>query len=130
SMYQMSLYAKEQLNLNVITIEDPVERIIDGITQISVNTKAGIDYHNSFKAILRCDPDVILIGEIRNAEIAKQVIHASLSGHLVLTTLHANSCEGALLRLLEMGLTNQELVQTIINITNQRLITSNDKHRY
>lgn len=130
SMYHMSMYAKEQLNLNVITIEDPVERIINGITQISVNEKAGINYHNSFKAILRCDPDVILIGEIRNELIAKQVIHASLSGHLVLTTMHANNCKGTLLRLLEMDVTKQELTQSVINITNQRLVTSNDNQRF
>jgi competence protein ComGA len=130
SMYNMSMYAKEQLNLNVITIEDPVERIINGITQVSVNEKAGINYQNTFKAILRCDPDVILIGEIRNQSIAKEVLHASLSGHLVLTTMHANNCKGALLRLLEMGVTQQELAQSVLCITNQRLVTSNDKERF
>lgn len=130
SMYNMSMYAKEQFNLNVITIEDPVERIINGITQVSVNEKAGINYQNSFKAILRCDPDVILIGEIRNQLIAKEVLHASLSGHLVLTTMHANNCKGALLRLLEMGVTKQELAQSVLCITNQRLVTSNDNHRF
>ena len=93
-MYQMVMHAHQNLNLNVISIEDPVEQLLDGITQISVNEKAGINYTNSFKAILRCDPDVILIGEIRDAYIAKCVIQASLSGHLVLTTLHANDCKG------------------------------------
>ena len=78
----------------MISIEDPVEQILKGITQISVNTKAGITYASLFKAILRCDPDVILIGEIRDAEIAKYVFQASLSGHLVLSTLHANDCKG------------------------------------
>lgn len=129
TMYHMSMYAKENLNLNVITIEDPVERIINGITQVSVNEKAGINYQSTFKAILRCDPDVILIGEIRNQLIAKQVIHASLSGHLVLTTMHANNCKGVLLRLLEMDITKQELTQSILNITNQRLVTSSDNQR-
>lgn len=102
-----------------------MEQLLDGITQISLNEKAGINYESSFKAILRCDPDVILIGEIRDAEVAKYVIQASLSGHLVLTTLHANDCKGALLRLLEMGISIQELCQSINLISNQRLITTN-----
>lgn len=123
-MYQMVKYAQENLMLNVITIEDPVEQILSGVTQISVNEKAGISYLNSFKAILRCDPDVILIGEIRDANIAKCVIQASLSGHLVLSTIHANSCKGALLRLLEMGVSTQELCQSINLISNQRLVTT------
>ncbi|BBD89917.1 competence type IV pilus ATPase ComGA [Staphylococcus caprae] len=128
-MYQMVMHAHKNLNLNVISIEDPVEQLLDGITQISVNEKAGINYANSFKAILRCDPDVILIGEIRDAYVAKCVIQASLSGHLVLTTLHANDCKGALLRLLEMGATVQELCQSISLISNQRLITTTAKSR-
>ncbi|MCP6646074.1 GspE family protein, partial [Klebsiella pneumoniae] len=78
-MYEMVSFAKEKLNLNIITVEDPVEKRIPGITQISVNEKAGINYESSFKAILRCDPDIILIGEIREASIAKCVIQASLS---------------------------------------------------
>ncbi|MGN5881859.1 competence type IV pilus ATPase ComGA [Staphylococcus simulans] len=128
-MYEMVTFAKETLNLNIITVEDPVEKRISGITQISVNEKAGINYENSFKAILRCDPDIILIGEIRDAHIAKCVIQASLSGHLVLSTLHANDCEGALLRLLEMGITPQEAQQAIALISNQRLVTNQSGFR-
>ncbi|GEP84730.1 type II secretion system protein E [Staphylococcus piscifermentans] len=123
-MYEMVAFAQEHLNLNIITVEDPVEKRITGITQISVNEKAGINYESSFKAILRCDPDIILIGEIRDAQIAKCVIHAALSGHLVLSTLHSNDCEGALLRLLEMGVTPQEAQQSIALISNQRLVTN------
>ncbi|WP_341776669.1 competence type IV pilus ATPase ComGA [Staphylococcus simulans] len=128
-MYEMVNFAKEKLNLNIITVEDPVEKRIPGITQISVNEKAGINYESSFKAILRCDPDIILIGEIREASIAKCVIQASLSGHLVLSTLHSNDCEGALLRLLEMGITPQEAQQAIALISNQRLVTNQLGHR-
>ena len=116
-------------NLNVISVEDPVEQILNGITQISVNEKAGINYESSFKAILRCDPDVILIGEIRDSTVAKYVIQASLSGHLVLSTMHANDCKGALLRLLEMGISVQELCQAINLISNQRLITTTTNTR-
>ncbi|MCJ1656277.1 competence type IV pilus ATPase ComGA [Staphylococcus sp. NRL 16/872] len=128
-MYQMVLYAYEKLNLNVITIENPVEQLLKGITQVSINKKAGIDYINSFKAILRCDPDVILIGEIRDAEVAKCVIQASLSGHLVLSTMHSSNCKGALLRLLEMGISIQEISQAVNLISNQRLITTLSNQR-
>ncbi|MEB6569326.1 competence type IV pilus ATPase ComGA [Staphylococcus auricularis] len=125
-MYQMVAYAKDKLNLNIIAIEDPVERLLQGITQISVNTKAGIDYASSLKAILRCDPDIILVGEIRDASIAKQVLQASLSGHLVLSTIHAEDCKGVILRLQEMGVTEQEMKQAILCISNQRLIKDNE----
>lgn len=128
-MYQMVLYAKQTLNLNVITIEDPVERLINGVTQISVNEKADITYNASLKAILRCDPDVILIGEIRDASIAHDVIQASLSGHLVLTTIHANDCQGVLLRLIEMGVSKQDLLQATNLIVNQRLVTTIEQKR-
>ncbi|KIX91581.1 competence protein ComGA [Staphylococcus microti] len=128
-MYQMVLYAKQALNLNIITIEDPVEQLLNGVTQISVNEKADITYSASLKAILRCDPDVILIGEIRDASIAREVIQASLSGHLVLSTIHANDCQGVLLRLIEMGISNQDLLQAINLIINQRLITTTSQQR-
>lgn len=128
-MYQMVVYAKEILNLNIITIEDPVEQLVNGITQISVNEKADITYGSSLKAILRCDPDVILIGEIRDKQIAKEVTQASLSGHLVLSTIHANDCQGVLLRLIEMGITKQDLIQSLNMIVNQRLITTKNNDR-
>ncbi len=128
-MYQMVVYAKQKLNLNIITIEDPVEQLVNGITQISVNEKADITYSSSLKAILKCDPDVILIGEIRDKYIARDVIQASLSGHLVLSTIHANDCSGVLLRLIEMGLSQQDLSQSINMIINQRLITTKNDNR-
>lgn len=128
-MYHMVMYAKEQLDLNIITVEDPVEQLIKGVTQVSINEKAGINYETSFKAILRCDPDVILIGEIRDASIAKYVIQASLSGHLVLSTIHANDCKGALLRLREMNISVHEICQSIKSIINQRLVTTSQHNR-
>ncbi|MBU0437730.1 GspE family protein [Staphylococcus succinus] len=103
--------------------------MIKGVTQVSINEKAGINYETSFKAILRCDPDVILIGEIRDASIAKYVIQASLSGHLVLSTIHANDCKGALLRLREMNISVQEICQSIKSIINQRLVTTLQHNR-
>lgn len=128
-MYHLVMFAKEKLNLNIITVEDPVEQLVKGITQVSINEKAGINYENSFKAILRCDPDIILIGEIRDSNIAKYVIQASLSGHLVLSTIHASDGKGALLRLREMGITIQEIRQSILRVLNQRLITTFDNER-
>ena len=94
-MYQMVLHAYKELNLNVITIENPVEQLLKGI-KISINKKQVSTYVSSFKAILRCDPDIILIGEIRDAEVAKCVIQASLSGHLVLSTMHSTNCKGCI----------------------------------
>ncbi|MCU7556836.1 competence type IV pilus ATPase ComGA [Macrococcus capreoli] len=123
-LYQLLQYAVSKLNKQIIAIEDPVEQQIEGIVQINVNEKANITYQNSLKAILRCDPDIIMIGEIRDAETAKNVVNASLSGHLVLSTIHANTCLGALHRLLEMGVTQVELEQCAEIIINQRLVNT------
>ena len=127
-MYQMVLHAYKELNLNVITIENPVEQLLKELLKYQL-IKSRYDYVSSFKAILRCDPDIILIGEIRDAEVAKCVIQASLSGHLVLSTMHSTNCRGALLRLLEMGISIQELTQSINIISNQRLITTTQNER-
>ncbi|TDM13145.1 competence type IV pilus ATPase ComGA [Macrococcus lamae] len=123
-MYNLLNFARKTLNRQIITIEDPVEQLLEDTIQISVNDKADITYQNSFKAILRCDPDIIMIGEIRDELTAKQVINASLSGHLVLSTLHASNTPGAVERLLEMGIKPSELKQAVKLITSQRLIKS------
>ena len=85
--------------------------------------------YQHLKAILRCDPDVILIGEIRNASIANVLLFRQVYGHLVLSTIHANNCKGTLLRLLEMGISVQEICQSINLISNQRLITTLNQQR-
>lgn len=121
-MYHLLAYARDKLQKQIITIEDPVEQTLHETIQVNVNEKAGITYRSSFKAILRCDHDIIMIGEIRDEETAKQVINAALSGHLVLSTLHANNCTGAVERLLEMGNNPSEIKQAVQLITNQRLI--------
>ncbi|KAA1040109.1 competence type IV pilus ATPase ComGA [Macrococcus equipercicus] len=123
-MYNLLAHARQTLNRQIITIEDPVEQILEDTIQISVNEKAEITFQNSFKAILRCDPDIVMIGEIRDELTAKQVINASLSGHLVLSTLHASDTPGAVERLLEMGIRHSELKQSVKLITSQRLIKS------
>jgi type IV pilus assembly protein PilB len=94
--------AREEIN--VITVEDPVEYRIDGINQIQVNPKAGLTFAAVLPAILRSDPDVVLIGEIRDATTAQLAVEAALTGHLVLSTLHTNDAPGAIPRLIEMGI--------------------------
>jgi type IV pilus assembly protein PilB len=103
-----SLYgALNQLNTvekNIITIEDPVEYQLDGITQVQVNNKAGLTFAGGLRAMLRADPDIIMVGEIRDRETAQIAIEAALTGHLVLSTLHTNDAPGAVTRLIEMGI--------------------------
>ena len=102
-----SLYASlNQINrpeINIITVEDPVEYRIPGINQVQINNKAGLTFAAALRSILRSDPDVIMVGEIRDGETAKMAIEAALTGHFVLSTLHTNDAPGALSRLNEMG---------------------------
>src|SRR3712207_5142209 len=89
---------------NIITIEDPVEYQVGGITQVQTNPKAGLTFANGLRAMMRADPDVIMVGEVRDRETAQISIEAALTGHLVLTTLHTNDAPGAITRLIEMGI--------------------------
>ncbi len=90
-------------DLKIITIEDPVEYQLRGINQIQVNTKSGLTFASGLRSILRHDPDVVLIGEIRDRETAEIAVQASLTGHLVFSTLHTNDAPGATTRLVDMG---------------------------
>jgi type IV pilus assembly protein PilB len=103
-----SLYgALNQLNTvekNIITIEDPVEYQLDGITQVQVNNKAGLTFAGGLRSMMRADPDIIMVGEIRDRETAQIAVEAALTGHLVLSTLHTNDAPGAVTRLIEMGI--------------------------
>jgi type II secretory ATPase GspE/PulE/Tfp pilus assembly ATPase PilB-like protein len=94
----------KQKSLNVITIEDPVEYVIEGISQIEVDANDKVSFHKALRSSLRHDPDVMMIGEIRDQETAETAIRAALTGHLVFTTLHANSAVGAITRLADMGI--------------------------
>src|SRR5690349_4212600 len=89
--------------INIITVEDPVEYRLQGVNQVQINTKAGLTFATALRSILRSDPDVVMVGEIRDGETAKIAIEAALTGHLVLSTLHTNDAPGALTRLNEMG---------------------------
>lgn len=107
---------------NIMTIEDPVEYNIDGINQTPVNMKAGMTFAKGLRAILRQDPDVIMIGEIRDSETANIAVQASLTGHLVLSTLHTNTAVGAITRLRDMGVEPFLLASSLIGVLAQRLV--------
>jgi general secretion pathway protein E len=121
-----TLYAcLERLNdnsLNIMTVEDPIEYYIDGIGQTQVNTKVEMTFARGLRAILRQDPDVVMIGEIRDLETAQIAVQASLTGHLVLSTLHTNTAAGAITRLRDMGIEPFLLSSSLIGVVAQRLV--------
>jgi len=106
----------------IITVEDPVEYQLRGVNQIQVKPSIGLTFANALRSIVRQDPDVILIGEIRDAETAEIAIHSALTGHLVLSTLHTNDAPSAITRLIDMGMEDYLLSSTIIGILAQRLV--------
>ncbi len=120
-----SLYGTlNQLNQpgkNIITVEDPVEYRLQGINQVQVNLKAGLTFATGLRSILRCDPDIVMIGEVRDRETAQISVEAALTGHLVLCTLHTNDAAGALPRLTEMGVEPFLSASAIIGVLAQRL---------
>ena len=107
---------------NIITIEDPVEYKMDGINQIQVNTKVGLTFEKGLRAILRQDPDVIMIGEIRDSETAKIAIRSSITGHLVLSTLHTNDTVSSITRLKDMGVDLYLISASLVGVIAQRLV--------
>lgn len=107
---------------NIITIEDPVEYKIAGINQVAVNPKTGLTFAKGLRAIVRQDPNIIMVGEIRDAETAQIAIQSALTGHLVLSTLHTNSAAGAVTRLLDMGIEPFLLASTVRGVVAQRLV--------
>jgi len=109
-------------DINIITIEDPIEYQIKGIGQIQINPKINLTFANGLRSILRQDPDVIMVGEIRDAETAEIAIHASLTGHLVFSTLHTNDAAGAITRLVDMGIEPFLVSSSLIAIVAQRLV--------
>jgi general secretion pathway protein E len=109
-------------DINIITVEDPVEYKLDGISQIQVNTKIGLTFARSLRAIVRQDPDVILIGEIRDQETASIAIQSALTGHLVLSTLHTNDSAGAITRLVDIGIEPFLITSAVRAVIAQRLV--------
>jgi type IV pilus assembly protein PilB len=106
---------------NIITVEDPVELQLQGINQVQLNIKAGLTFASALKSILRSDPDIVLVGEIRDKETAVIAIEAALTGHLVLATLHTNSASSTPMRLVEMGLEPFLVTSSITAVLAQRL---------
>lgn len=108
--------------LNILTVEDPVEYDLDGIGQTQVNIKAGLTFAGGLRSILRQDPDVVLVGEIRDLETAEIAVQASLTGHLVLSTLHTNTAIGAITRLMDMGVEPFLISSSLVGVLAQRLV--------
>ncbi len=109
-------------HVNVITVEDPVEKAIDGINQVQVNAKAGMTFAAALRSILRQDPDIVMIGEMRDSETADIGIRAAITGHLVLSTLHTNDAASTIVRLVDMGVAPYMVATSLIGVIAQRLV--------
>jgi general secretion pathway protein E len=121
SLYGMMAHIDGRFR-NILTVEDPIEYELPGVGQTQVNAQIGMTFARSLRAILRQDPDVILVGEIRDAETAQIAVQASLTGHLVFSTLHTNSAVGAVTRLRDMGVESFLLASTLAGLIAQRLV--------
>ena len=113
---------KNQPGKSIVTLEDPVERSIAEVTQIQITPHGQMTFPTALRSLLRQDPEVLMVGEIRDAQTAKIVIEAGLTGHLLMSTLHSGSCAGAFLRLLEMGAEPYQITSSLTAVLNQRLV--------
>jgi type II secretory ATPase GspE/PulE/Tfp pilus assembly ATPase PilB-like protein len=120
TLYTALNYLKDSTK-NFVTIEDPVEYQLEDVTQINIEPRIGLTFPNALKAVLRQDPDGILIGEIRDKETAEIAVRASLTGHILLSTLHTENCQSAILRLVDMGIERYLLAEGLKGIVAQRL---------
>ena len=128
SLYALIKEIKDD-TVNIVTLEDPVEYKIDGVNQIQVNAEVGLTFASGLRSILRQDPDIVMVGEIRDGETANLVVQAALTGHLVFSTLHTNSASGVLPRLLDMGIEPFLIASTVNTIIGQRLVRRVAKRR-
>lgn len=122
---------EEVVNRNkyqVVTLEDPIEKSIPNILQVEINDEIGLTYHNGLKAVLRHDPDIILIGEILDEETAKFAVHAALTGHIVLSTVHAKDAQSTIRRLLSMDIQKIDLLETLLAVVSLKLIPITTKN--
>jgi type IV pilus assembly protein PilB len=110
------------ISMNIVTMEDPVELQVDGISQGQINVKAGFSFADGMRSILRQDPDVIMIGEMRDSETCQMAVQAALTGHLVFSTLHTNDSPSAYTRLLDMGVEPFLITSTVMGVLAQRLV--------
>ena len=128
SLYALIKEIKDN-SVNIVTLEDPVEYKMDGVNQIQVNSDVGLTFASGLRSILRQDPDVVMVGEIRDSETANLAVQAALTGHLVFSTLHTNSAAGVLPRLLDMGIEPFLIASTVNTIIGQRLVRRVAKKR-
>ncbi len=127
------LHKLNSIEVNILTIEDPIEYQLTGITQVQVNKKAGLTFGNALRSFLRQDPDIIMVGEMRDLETAEIAIESALTGHLVLSTLHTNDAPSAVIRMVDMGVEPYLISATVIGVLAQRLtrkICQNCKEPY
>lgn len=131
SMYALLNEIKND-SINIVTLEDPVEYKIDGVNQIQVNPEVGLTFATGLRSVLRQDPDIVMVGEIRDKETATLAVQAALTGHLVFSTLHTNSASGILPRLLDMGIEPFLIASTVRAVIGQRLVRriGKDKETY
>jgi type IV pilus assembly protein PilB len=131
SLYALIQEIKDD-TVNIVTLEDPVEYKMGGVNQIQVNSEVGLTFASGLRSILRQDPDVVMVGEIRDKETANLAVQAALTGHLVFSTLHTNSAAGVLPRLLDMGIEPFLIASTVNTVIGQRLVRRNaeDKDVY
>ena len=120
-----ALHYRQSPTINIVTVEDPIEIQMPGINQVQVNTKTGMTFASCLRSILRQDPDVILVGEIRDRETQEIAFHAALTGHLVLTTIHTNSTTATVARLIDLGVDPYVLIDAVNVIVAQRLLRRN-----
>jgi len=128
SLYALIKEIKDD-SVNIVTLEDPVEYKMDGVNQIQVNSGVGLTFASGLRSILRQDPDIVMVGEIRDSETANLAVQAALTGHLVFSTLHTNSAAGVLPRLLDMGIEPFLIASTVNTIIGQRLVRRVSKKR-
>jgi len=128
TVYSMLNYMKEK---KVYTLEDPIEVVYPQLTQVQINADAGLDYKEGIRQLLRHDPDVVMIAEIRDEATAQAAIRCALTGHLVISTIHASNCVGMLNRFMELGISNTELMNVLKGIACQKLFKlSTDEKRF
>lgn len=121
TLYTMLATAQQLFNSRIVTLEDPVEKKNEAFIQMEINERADITYADGFKAVLRHDPDIIMVGEIRDSETARIAIRAALTGHLIFSTVHAGDAFSTIQRMLELGIPLFDLKETLVGIISQRL---------
>jgi type IV pilus assembly protein PilB len=118
----------KSVNRNIVTVEDPVEYQIELVNQVQADVARGMTFASALRSILRQDPDVIMVGEIRDAETAQVAVQAALTGHLVLSTLHTNDSVSAITRMMDMGIESYKLAAALVGVVAQRLVRTNCPH--